>query len=61
MNKNSNKDKDQYKENSLGKKLTWERPEINEMRLSDSEGGGSKKFTSTENPGGQYQPQVNPS
>ena len=31
------------------------------MKLSDSEGGGSKKFTSTENPGGDYQPQVNPS
>ena len=51
MEKKSNKDK----------KLIWDTPKINEMKLSDSEGGGTKKFTSTETPMGQYQPQVNPS
>jgi len=61
MKKDLSNDKDQFNENPLDKKLIWEPPKINEMSLSDSEGGGSKKFTSTENPGGDYQPQVNPS
>ena len=57
MKKDSREDKNVF----LNEKLSWERPNIQEMKLADSEGGGTKKFTSTENPGGQYQPQVNPS
>ena len=47
--------------NNKDPKLRWEKPIITKFSLSDSASGGTKKFTDTENPGGDYQPQVNPS